>query len=712
MNRNKAFFRIAAIGVVFLLVAVFGIINETYTVGPYRAEVSDKNSDYVQVSIGTNHTRLIIPDLPQTVVKGTKAEIFTTSLAGKGKNLRKALFYDDNNVLICSWTLPVSSYIISTSMIFLVFLIFAIITRVLPQELLYRKNYAFPEDEVKDHPVESVENIVIDNRFRLIVSLFALYFFFSGFCGLLYQTVWLRLAFSHFGVITPVVSVVVSTFMFGLGFGTWLAGRLVSKVTDGKLNAVTLYGLVEAIIGCGAIIVPIMFAQSSRLLLNTGESNSAWFLSGSGLCIALSLLPFSIAMGATYPLALRAYEQLGLRDHHRFGVLYAFNTAGAVAGCMITVFVLIELIGFRNTLYIGAVLNFTIALSAVIYGILKVGRVLSTRQKYDSQETSEAPKIPGVPAKLSAPYDLVILFTTGFCSMAAEVVWIRVYGPKLEQAVYAFGFLLISYLIGHALGAWTYHLTVNRFRILIKSALLIAAALSCCLSVAVANANWMHLIVSDVNSLRLYMAIAIGTFAAVLGWLTPLLVDRYSKSNPHAAGNAYAINIAGCVIGPLISGYFLVPLLGAQHSLIILSLPLIALMFLERRMMIFKLFTVCLSALILIPALYCHTWEEQVIITTATGTKKVYRDYAATTILYSAEKGWKEVIVNGHGMTTLSPITKLMADLPMALHKGQADDVLVICLGLGTTYKTALTWGANVTAVELVPRRGKSIYGR
>ena len=45
----------------------------------------------------------------------------------------------------------------------------------------------------------------------------------SGFCGLLYQVVWLRLAFAAFGVITPVLSIVLSVFMFGLSLGSWRA---------------------------------------------------------------------------------------------------------------------------------------------------------------------------------------------------------------------------------------------------------------------------------------------------------------------------------------------------------------------------------------------------------------------------------------------------------------------------------------------------------
>src|SRR3974377_2383605 len=52
-----------------------------------------------------------------------------------------------------------------------------------------------------------------------------LLFFCSGFCSLLYQVVWIRMAFAHFGVITPVLSVVLSVFMLGLGLGSWLGGK-------------------------------------------------------------------------------------------------------------------------------------------------------------------------------------------------------------------------------------------------------------------------------------------------------------------------------------------------------------------------------------------------------------------------------------------------------------------------------------------------------
>jgi spermidine synthase len=65
--------------------------------------------------------------------------------------------------------------------------------------------------------------------------------------------------------------------------------------------------------------------------------------------------------------------------------------------------------------------------------------------------------------------------------------------------------------------------------------------------------------------------------------------------------------------------------------------------------------------------------------------------------------GAKKLLVNGIGMTSLTPITKFMIHLPMALHQGTPRSVLVICFGMGTTFRSALSWDADTTAVELIP---------
>ena len=57
-----------------------------------------------------------------------------------------------------------------------------------------------------------------------MMAWFFIFFFVSGFCSLVYQVVWLRLAMAAFGVTTPFVSIVMSVFMAGLALGSWAVG--------------------------------------------------------------------------------------------------------------------------------------------------------------------------------------------------------------------------------------------------------------------------------------------------------------------------------------------------------------------------------------------------------------------------------------------------------------------------------------------------------
>src|SRR5207253_6570558 len=83
------------------------------------------------------------------------------------------------------------------------------------------------------------------------------FFFISGFCSLLYEIVWLRLAMAQFGVTSALVSIVLSTFMAGLGLGSWASGRLIRR-HENKIvfPALRIYALTELAIGASAIVVP------------------------------------------------------------------------------------------------------------------------------------------------------------------------------------------------------------------------------------------------------------------------------------------------------------------------------------------------------------------------------------------------------------------------------------------------------------------------
>jgi hypothetical protein len=81
---------------------------------------------------------------------------------------------------------------------------------------------------------------------------------------------------------------------------------------------------------------------------------------------------------------------------------------------------------------------------------------------------------------------------------------------------------------------------------------------------------------------------------------------------------------------------------------------------------------------------------------------QVLRDNAAT-IIATGEGARRQLLVNGVGITSLSPIPKLMAHMPLAHLDHPPQNALTICFGMGTTYRSLLSWGVPVTAVELVP---------
>src|ERR1051326_8752063 len=86
------------------------------------------------------------------------------------------------------------------------------------------------------------------------------------------------------------------------------------------------------------------------------------------------------------------------------------------------------------------------------------------------------------------------------------------------------------------------------------------------------RANWQWY--ADPLSVVIIL-ISICPFCGILGYLTPSLVDDYASGSPERAGKAYALNVFGCILGPLFASYILLPNVSNRYGLILLSLPLL-----------------------------------------------------------------------------------------------------------------------------------------
>jgi spermidine synthase len=80
----------------------------------------------------------------------------------------------------------------------------------------------------------------------------------------------------------------------------------------------------------------------------------------------------------------------------------------------------------------------------------------------------------------------------------------------------------------------------------------------------------------------------------------------------------------------------------------------------------------------------------------------VLRDSTAT-VIATGEGMSKKLVINGVDITAMVPIPKMMAHLSLASLSQPPHNALVICFGMGTTFRSAMSWGIPATAVDLVP---------
>jgi spermidine synthase len=515
------------------------------------------------------------------------------------------------------------------------------------------------------------------------------FFFISGFCSVLYELVWLRLSMAQFGVTTAMVSIVLSVFMAGLGLGSWASGAWTRRHGE-KISfpILRIYAAIELLIGTSGILVPYELRLGHSILERLGSTSSAEYYLVSGIWVALTLIPWCALMGATIPVAMLAIKSAFPQESARsFSYLYMANVAGAVVGTALPLF-LIELLGFHGTLRVGAACNGLIAVLALV-----VSR--SARRK----EVREVPQTKSERSEAATGEGslLALLFATGLTSMGMEVVWVRQFTPYLGTVVYAFASILAVYLTGTFIGSRIYRRWSLRhskestlpWTLLALSALfpLVAASPSIVLY------DWLRLV------------LGIGPFTCLLGFLTPMLVDRWAGGNPAQAGKAYAVNVLGCILGPLLAGFLLLPWMSERWALVLLSVPWLILGVRGIRAM--RLagpapdFATRAASYLMLPAalllfLTSRSYEKQY------PHGEVLRDSTAT-VIATGSGMQRTLLVNGYTMTMLSPITKMMAHLPLAFLDRPPQDALVVCFGMGTTFRSLRSWGIPVTAVELVP---------
>jgi len=257
-------------------------------------------------------------------------------------------------------------------------------------------------------------------------------FLLSGLGSLIYQVAWQRLLTVHYGVGAVSIALIVSVYMFGLGLGSLLGGRLAERSPDPYV----LYAVVEGVLGIAGLVSFPLIRALGRL---TAESTPA----ASFVSLFAFLSVPTILMGISLPLLTTIFMSITRDFMYSISRLYFINTLGAAVGAVLTSYILVSWLGLDGCIYLAAALDFVLA-AAIL---------LSRRQTRRAVEPDRSREPEPAAAASWGRLAYALVFLTGFIAIGYEIVWYRVIGVLVKDSPYAFSSVLAVYLLGISLGS-------------------------------------------------------------------------------------------------------------------------------------------------------------------------------------------------------------------------------------------------------------------
>jgi predicted membrane-bound spermidine synthase len=186
-------------------------------------------------------------------------------------------------------------------------------------------------------------------------------FFASGFAALIYQVVWQRVLFASFGINIEAVTIVVSSFLVGLGAGSLIGGRI-STARDELL--LRFFAIVEGSIGAYGLLSVRVFRWLAKF-----AADMTPFTSGL-LSFVLILVP-TMLMGVTLPLLV----SFAVRQNHNVGEsvgrLYFINTAGSALASLAAAAFMMGALGESKSVAVAATINIVVAATAFLLSLTR-----------------------------------------------------------------------------------------------------------------------------------------------------------------------------------------------------------------------------------------------------------------------------------------------------------------------------------------------------
>lgn len=164
----------------------------------------------------------------------------------------------------------------------------------------------------------------------------------SGFVALALEILWFRMLVQYLAATTYAFTTMLATVLAGIAIGGGLAARLLRRNRDWIAWLAMLQ------------VATALACLSSAIFLGWSYG-AGWRTSGDIQASASAILPVTILMGLSFPIALHVAASPAPGDSagtiaRLVGRLYSLNVLGAIAGALVSGFVVLPLLGTRRAL--------------------------------------------------------------------------------------------------------------------------------------------------------------------------------------------------------------------------------------------------------------------------------------------------------------------------------------------------------------------------
>ena len=183
---------------------------------------------------------------------------------------------------------------------------------------------------------------------RLVLFTFAV----SGFVSFGLEIIWFRMLILLFRPTTYAFTVMLATVLAGIAIGSWLSTPVTGRR---RVNLVGVLAVLELLLALAAVISMWLMGHAGPVFIWAGPIFAGTPLAYIGplaVTSIVSIFPAALLMGMAFPIGISLWVSTVSDEHsgERVGVIYAVNVAGAVAGSLLTGFVLLPAIGSRDSL--------------------------------------------------------------------------------------------------------------------------------------------------------------------------------------------------------------------------------------------------------------------------------------------------------------------------------------------------------------------------